>query len=316
MPLQRTTQLIVTGVATAGTAAALGALGARERKRAESGSLRMGKRLRTFRVHLPEGYDGSAELPLLLVFHDALENGATAEAYTGLNTLADRDRFIAVYPDAAARRWSLTRGKRQLPPVGVDDVAFTDRLLTHLMARYAIDRQRVFATGMGIGGVLCYALLGGLPRRVQAIAPVAATLPVDVEAQLRLQPPKPVLAINGDQDTILSWDGDGSGARLAGVPLSPVPQTIEFLRLWNGCAGPPEVSYVPLAEDFNATRARHEVFHRPDGSAPVELYTIDAGGHTWPGAERGVPEKLVGRTNHDMNASEVIVDFFRRQGDW
>jgi polyhydroxybutyrate depolymerase len=302
--------LIVTGVATVGAAAALGVLGARERKRVAAGSLRIGKRLRTFRVHLPQDYDGNTELPLLLVLHDALESGSIAEAYTGMSDLADRERFIAVYPDAVARRWSLSKAKRKLPPAGVDDVAFVDRLITHLLANYAIDRQRVFATGMGVGGLVCYALMGGLPRRIRAIAPVAAVLPVDVEAQLRLQPPKPVLAINGDQDAILSWEGGGTGARLVSIPINT------FLRLWNGCEGPPEVSYVPLGEHFNATRARHEIYRRPDGSTPVEFYAIDAGGHTWPGARRGVPERLVGRTNRDLQASDVIVEFFRRHGTW
>ncbi len=41
-------------------------------------------------------------------------------------------------------------------------------------------------------------------------------------------------------------------------------------------------------------------------------YTIDGGGHTWPGGEQYAPELVVGETCRDFDANEVIWDFFSR----
>jgi polyhydroxybutyrate depolymerase len=42
----------------------------------------------------------------------------------------------------------------------------------------------------------------------------------------------------------------------------------------------------------------------------VILYEVEGGGHTWPGANQYLPKFLIGRLSRDMQASEVIIDFF------
>jgi polyhydroxybutyrate depolymerase len=43
----------------------------------------------------------------------------------------------------------------------------------------------------------------------------------------------------------------------------------------------------------------------------VILYTVEGGGHTWPGGWQYLPEKIVGKTSRDTDANEVIWDFFK-----
>ncbi len=40
-------------------------------------------------------------------------------------------------------------------------------------------------------------------------------------------------------------------------------------------------------------------------NADVILYTVEGGGHTWPGGKH-LPESMVGRTTHDINATRVM----------
>jgi polyhydroxybutyrate depolymerase len=40
----------------------------------------------------------------------------------------------------------------------------------------------------------------------------------------------------------------------------------------------------------------------------VELYTVTGGGHTWPGTGIDVP--MNGHTTQDINAADLILDFF------
>jgi len=41
----------------------------------------------------------------------------------------------------------------------------------------------------------------------------------------------------------------------------------------------------------------------------VILYTVEGGGHTWPGG-KPLPEWIVGRTTREINASSVLWEFF------
>lgn len=39
------------------------------------------------------------------------------------------------------------------------------------------------------------------------------------------------------------------------------------------------------------------------------LYTVEGGGHTWPGG-KSLPEWMVGRTTRDISATQVMWAFF------
>lgn len=57
---------------------------------------------------------------------------------------------------------------------GVDDVAFVAALIDQLDGELAVDRERVFATGVSNGGMMAYWLAVERSDLVRAIAPVAA----------------------------------------------------------------------------------------------------------------------------------------------
>ena len=45
--------------------------------------------------------------------------------------------------------------------------------------------------------------------------------------------------------------------------------------------------------------------------ADVDFYTIDGGGHSWPGGEP-LPEWIAGSTTPDLDATRLMWDFFSR----
>ncbi len=47
----------------------------------------------------------------------------------------------------------------------------------------------------------------------------------------------------------------------------------------------------------------------PENNVEVVLYSIENGGHTWPGAIQYLPEAIIGKTNRDINATELIWEF-------
>jgi polyhydroxybutyrate depolymerase len=48
-------------------------------------------------------------------------------------------------------------------------------------------------------------------------------------------------------------------------------------------------------------------------NSEVILYTIKGGGHTWPGGYQYLGKWIIGRTCRDMNATEVIWEFFEKR---
>jgi polyhydroxybutyrate depolymerase len=44
----------------------------------------------------------------------------------------------------------------------------------------------------------------------------------------------------------------------------------------------------------------------------VTLFTVEGGGHTWPGGKKYLPERFIGKTSQDLDASQEIWTFFSR----
>src|ERR1700691_295379 len=68
---------------------------------------------RTYLLHLPPAHDGTRSLPVVIAFHGSRGDGRGMAAYTHLSDLADKENFIAVYPDGLVepRSWNALFGK-------------------------------------------------------------------------------------------------------------------------------------------------------------------------------------------------------------
>jgi len=259
---------------------------------------------RTFRVHVPPGYESDHASPLVFMFHGGGGSGRQFQMNSSrMDVVADRENFITVYPDGTGmiRTWNgggcCGAGVRN----NVDDVGFVAALLDHLEANICLDRRKVFASGMSNGGIMSYRLACDLSERIAAVAPVAGT-----DMTLSCSPTRqiPVMQIHGTADGHVPWEG-GEGCGLAGVSFTSIPDTMEGWKIRNGC-GESVSSY------FAEGNGTCEVFEGCS-SAKVVLCSIEGGGHSWPGGEPGVgvincPEN--GPQSQSFSASEAAWRFF------
>src|SRR5262245_45022291 len=65
---------------------------------------------RTFRLYLPENYDDSEALPLIVALHPAGGNGDIMARITGFDEFAERDGAIVVYPEGPFGYWDYGAG--------------------------------------------------------------------------------------------------------------------------------------------------------------------------------------------------------------
>ena len=123
-------------------------------------------------VYVPESYDGSRKVPLVVGLHGGLMTGWGHSIYTSWCYVADREGFICVFPDAHAERmWTVEGIFDGLKPEDVDglpialapadyrenhDLNFVKALIEKMQQDYEIDPGRIFLQGMSMGNVMTH----------------------------------------------------------------------------------------------------------------------------------------------------------------
>jgi polyhydroxybutyrate depolymerase len=274
--------------------------------RSYEGRLRVGGRDRTYLVDLPPRYDGRTALPLVLFFHGGGGNARQARRQYGMTELARREGFIVVYPNGSGRvggrllTWDAGTCCGFARDRGIDEAAFVRALLDTLQATLRIDPARVYATGISNGGMMSYLAACALGGRIAAVGVVAGEL-----TMTDCRPPRPVavLAIHGTADDHLPFGGGRGSASLDPHDTRPVSHATDTWRRIDGCTAAPSVR-----RDGVVTHTR---YGGCAAGTAVELYAIEGGGHSWPGA---APPR-VGRRRRDppsraMDATQTIWRFF------
>jgi polyhydroxybutyrate depolymerase len=269
-----------------------------------------GGRARRYIVRPPAGYDGNQPLPVVINFHGGGGTASAAVRQSRMDETADRHGFILVLPEGTGvlpRRfltWNAGHCCAYAVENNIDDVGFVRKMLDDLQVRYRIDPRRVYATGISNGGMLCYRLACEMPDRIAAIAPVSANLGVDGPVPTR---PVPIIHFHGLEDANVPFAGGvGANARVK-VAHRSVPDTVAWFSKVNGIdPGAPQVEQ----------RADAEIqrFLPQPGSngAPIVVYKIREGGHTWPGGVDITRQLGTGNLVQTVDANELMWDFFRQ----
>jgi len=247
---------------------------------------------RSYMVLIPAGYDPSVPAPIAFVFHGATSNKEQQLAYSAYGPFAADDGALLVLPDALGEptRWS-PFGPAFAGVEGVDDLAFFDDLSAAVKDELCVDPERVLVTGMSSGGFMAAAVACTRSGDIAAAGPVTATMWADVVCGAA--DPVAYSYFHGTADAAVPFEG---GANSPG----PVEQTSQDWADQNGCTGEP-----------SEERIGTEVIHRSwtACAASTDLYIVENGGHTWPGAV--ALGGGFGHTTDDINASEIIWSAFR-----
>ncbi len=265
-----------------------------------SGAIDIGGQDRLYYVHLPPQYNPNRRWPLVLVFHGFLQTAEDARTITRFDALADEQGFIVVYPQGFLRQWHYEPTQRS----SVDDVAFTIALLERLADEVSFDPRRVYAAGFSQGGFFALRLACDLPDHIAALGMVASTMTPGQREACRPTRPIPVMMVHGDADPVVPYVSPNE-ALVVGVA-----DTVEHWLTLDQCdPTPTETGSLDVARD--GTRVRYERYASCAQGAEVVLYTVEGGGHTWPGGP-SPEDREAGAVSQDMDASTVLWEFFAR----
>ncbi len=150
-----------------------------------------------YSLYLPEGYDPEKRYGLVVTLHGATGNDWDQAA--ALAAAAPRD-LIIVSPF----------GRGDLAYVGAGERDVLD-VIDLVSARYGVDPDRIYLTGSSMGGFGTWRLAQLHPWRFAAIAPFAGWTSVDILENIA---GIPVLAVHGDQDTVVPYQPDQTAVAL------------------------------------------------------------------------------------------------------
>jgi polyhydroxybutyrate depolymerase len=273
-------------------------------------ALTWGGRQRSYLLAAPPGADAATPLPLVIALHGAGQDAGSFAWETSFVEAAAAQRMLVVFPDGSgAEDGRLSWNAHFCCGVGaaeqVDDIGFIGALIDDVAKLHAVDRTRIYATGMSNGGMLTYQLAAARPQWLAAIAPVSAAIggtSRSGDAFVIAPPDRPVPAmiIHGRRDPYVLYDG-GSSALVA-YPKRSNMAVADALALWraaDGCAAEPAASE-PVPDKLR--RIDYGVCR--DGSTVV-LWEIEDGEHNWP---QDVRFPAPGGTTR--SAAEEILAFF------
>jgi polyhydroxybutyrate depolymerase len=276
---------------------------------------------RNYLVHVPPLAAGKRPLPVVLMFHGGGSTAEVVRSYTRLDRAADRDGYIAVYPNGSSGfngrflTWNAGNCCGPAALLQIDDVGFTLAVLADLERRASIDRTRVYATGLSNGAMMAYRVAAEASDRIAAVAGVAGAMSLDRFTPTR---PMPVMHIHSTTDHIARYDGGlGPPATIADTRVFHAPVE-DMLRKWldhGGCPLKP-AAVEPVAGAIGTPDEGHSAIRRTyrpcrDG-VEVVLWQLSGAGHVWPGGVRDYVPQLLGTGTSVIDANAEIWRFFSR----
>jgi predicted peptidase len=153
-----------------------------------------------FQLYLPHGYGASKakKWPLIVFLHGSGEGGDDIEKVTlhGLpNLLKSKDLsdfpFIVVSPQS---------------PENADwDSDAVNALIDELIVQLPVDADRIYLTGLSLGGFGTWSIAAARPERFAAIAPICGAGEPATACRLKSVP---VWAFHGEEDAVVALQDD------------------------------------------------------------------------------------------------------------
>jgi polyhydroxybutyrate depolymerase len=260
---------------------------------------------REFITYLPGVMSRQEKPPVIISLHGRLGTASGQMKFADFRPIADRDKVIIVCPQGIERSWNDGRGT-PANSKGINDVKFIDELITYIINTYHADPARIYVTGMSNGGFMSSRLACELNSRIAAIAVVGASMDQD----MGYQPDQPmaVMYIQGTKDPLVPFTGGkmkkGAGGNIYGHE--------DLLRKWaaiDHCDNKPVTINLPVMVNDGTSVVKEE--YTNNYGLKVIGYTIVDGGHTWPGGTQYLPKFIVGTVTKNLNACDVIWNFFK-----
>lgn len=269
---------------------------------------------RTYRIHVPPGYDGKTPLPLVVVIHGAFDTAEGMETFSNFSTLSDQKNFLVLYPNGMGlfgylQHWNAGHCCGKAAKDKIDDVGFIEAAILDACDRLKVDRKQIFVLGFSNGGMMACRFAAEKTQMLAGAAFLAASIggkPSENEPEWRIPAPRcplPVLIMHGMDDQDVPFEGGVSKRRGGPRTYWSVMDSTRFWVSINGCG------QKPATTELRQGRVEVTTWKGCKGNTAVALYQIKGWAHDWPGPY--FTDKLPdGDPLKGFDASKIIWHFF------
>jgi poly(hydroxyalkanoate) depolymerase family esterase len=251
------------------------------------GTFQSGKHRYPYKVFVPS--QSRPGLPVVVMLHGCKQDAADFAAGTAMNAVAEREKFIVVYPEQLRQAnsmgcWNWFEPAHQRR--GEGEPAMIAALASHIAALHRADAARIYVAGLSAGGAMA-ALVGKLYPDVFAavgvhsgLAPGAAKDVASAFTAMRGGPGRSAaLGAIGLPTIVFQGAGDKTVS-----PLNANAIAQEEVAAWarEGVHLSPARSDVPSSEGRESSVVR---WTDQAGKAHVEIWTIQSAPHAWAGGD-------------------------------
>jgi polyhydroxybutyrate depolymerase len=241
------------------------------------------------------------QCPLIFAFHGYTGTAQGIMEYSAFNQLADEFGFAVCYPQGIEDSFGNTFfnvGYDFQNGETVDDVNYVQNLNNYLHANYSISDQNVFSTGFSNGADFSYMLACQSSEQFKGVAPVAGMILQEIMDDCNPENEVSIFEIHGTEDDVTYYDGDPSNIDNWGA----YPSISNNISFWTDLFGLNilQNEALPDISPNDGSTVSSDKYSLDESCSAVWLYTVDGGGHDWPGAFG----------NMDISASREIWNFF------
>ncbi|WP_370399968.1 alpha/beta hydrolase family esterase [Sulfitobacter sp. JB4-11] len=229
---------------------------------------------RSYHVKLPDNWDGTTPLPVLLHFHGWQRTGALPVQHQRISGHTRRRGVLLIAPNGINKTWDFWQGRSV-------DVDFAAAVIEDAATRYPIDRSRIYISGYSYGSAMAWRYACENGDNIAALLAISGTLR---QTENCPQQPGEVRHVHGLADNVLDF------------PFGADRDTGNAVALWRAlfrCADSTETTEWN-ARDF-LTFSRTSWTECADGTAVI--LDTHPGGHFIPHGWIGWQlDQLMGRT--------------------
>lgn len=255
-----------------------------------------GQRRNALYIHR-QNYSTTTKAPLVVMLHPRTSSSEQMANLTMVMELVRDYGIFVILPDAVGGDWADDPAETGRP----NDVGYITSLINGAVKRFPIDARKVYMAGYSDGGNMTARYLCEMPAKVAAAGTNASSIKGTLNRVCSPALATPIIMINGTGDSIAPYEGM--------LGMLAVQDAAKRWAQFNGCpAAPVRTSLPDLVADGTTTYVDEYTACASGGS--VALYTVNKGGHVWPGSPYN-PSSL-GLVSQDFDATYVIWDFVKR----
>lgn len=181
---------------------------------------------RSYHIKLPDGWDGTTPMPVLLHFHGWQRTGALPVNHQRISGHTRRRGVLLLAPNGINKTWDFWGGRSA-------DVDFAAAVIEDAAKIYPIDRTRIYISGYSYGSAMAWRYVCENGQEVAALLAISGTLRQTEDCPSQ---PRQVRHVHGLADNVLDFpfgpDRDTGNAVTLWRSLFDCDRTIEASE-WN-----------------------------------------------------------------------------------